>query len=485
MKTQLTVTSWLVPPSTEVTHFLAADNQLVLCNGVVPSYQLGELRKDLGYVAISSAIHATQGITGLYDFRQSATVQKILATSNEYDGTGTQLWYSTGAGFTNISNGSWASVQNQRIEAETFIGYKFFVGYSATDDAFLPPATLRNVSIGSTNIVDMPKAKYIKRFMDRMYVANLEDINNVRQPFRVQWSDVPVAGALTWPALNFLDVDFSEEVTGLGSAFNRLVIFTETNAFTYDGTSLVDNKWPGCASHRTIQAADSYLFYANKDNVWASTGGRPQAIGNDILQLVRNSNPLLWQSCVVDNEYSLYLGTTRANDIDYLNCLATFNVQTGMWRWRELAHPMGALVAVVRTGIDTIAMGNAAVGYVYRKSKYTDAVKYYSDNGKPILAWFRTKAYDFGDPAVWKKVSSVYAYCEDAAGLELRFRVMDKNQESLMPFKPIGVLKQIVNRFDVSLSGYFIQFEGKEYSTRQYFKFHGLTALQERDTTAS
>jgi hypothetical protein len=63
----------------------------------------------------------------------------------------------------------------------------------------------------------------------------------------------------------------------------------------------------GCINGRTIANLGSYLIWANKDNVWASTGGRPTPIANDIKELLLNSTPSNWRAATVGREYYLYL----------------------------------------------------------------------------------------------------------------------------------------------------------------------------------
>src|SRR5690606_18510045 len=106
--------------------------------------------------------------------------------------------------------------------------------------------SLTNETFSTTaNVTDMPQARYITRYRDRMYVANLK-IGSTLQPYRVVFSSVPVSGTLSWtPATDFFDVDYGQAITGLGSAFNRLMIFTDSSAWSYDGNIIVDNKWPG------------------------------------------------------------------------------------------------------------------------------------------------------------------------------------------------------------------------------------------------
>jgi hypothetical protein len=368
------------------------------------------------------------------------------------------------------------------IEMEDFIGYTFFVGYSSTD-GFLPPRTVTSTAtFGTTNTTSMPNAKYIKRYRDRLYIANC-DITGTAYPYRVYFSSVPSAGTITWTvASDFIDIDYSESITGIEENWDRFVIFTEKAAWFYNQDEFKKVWEIGCVNNRTIQKADDYLIWANKDNVWVSTGGKPVPIANDILELVRHSTSSNWRSAVVDGEYNLYLGATTANGLAYTNCLATYNISMGMWRWRELYDSLTAMCTRLTGGDDYLWLGTND-GEVHVKSRYIDSSPVYTDNTKAIVSHFRTKAYDFGDPSIMKFIEKVVAYAGYGGNLQLFYRVFDKNNEIDQEFKPIGTLPKVVNILaDKSMSGYFIQFEGREMGTTKSWEFYGFTAILGTET---
>ena len=477
--------NFLSPPTTEISHFLAEDNQLVICDGVNPSYKLGSLVKDSGYTKIGAGqLEAGKSILGLHNFRQSASVQKLLATVDNAAGTGTQMFYSTGGNWTELTDAetAWVAEANRSIEMEDFIGYCFFVGFNFTAGGWTSPRSLTGTTFGTTNTTSMPNAKYIKRYRDRLYIANC--YNAATQPYRVYFSSVPSAGAITWtPASDFLDVDYSEEITGLGVNFDRLMIFTKTSTYLYNQDELKKSWDIGCINHRTICNLDASIIWVDNNNVWASTsGGRPEPIGNNIMELLKSSvaSGNTPHACVTDREYHLYLGTAvSANGITYTNCVATWNAATNMWRWREYAD-IPSIFATFYTSGQFMQVFGTSTGYVMSKYKMTDALtgtNRNSDNGSPISAWFRTKAYDFGDPTIQKNISKIIAYCENGIGLDFRFRVFNKNNESLSNFTHIMNLEKVINIKDRDLDGHFIQFEGKDYSTKYPFIFHGFSVL--------
>lgn len=456
-----------------------SDNQLSICNGVNLGWRKGSIKKDLGYSQVGTTLETTEDITGLHNFRQSATVQKILATVNNTGGTNLTLQYDNAGTWTVISVGAtYNGFEDCKTYMEDFIGYCFIVGYDSTDNVFLPSASLTGTTFSEiTNVTNMPEAKFIKRYRDRLYIANC-DIAATRYPFRIYYSSVPTAGAITWTtASDFVDLDYGEAITGIGSNWDKLVAFTEFKMYTYDQTNLTMIGDIGCINGDTIQNLGSYLIWADKENVWASTGGRATPIANDIKELLRNATPSAWLGATVNREYHLYLGSTSANGLTYSNCLATFDATLGYWRWRELGESFTALARYTSGSEDFLYMG-AADGEVHVKSKYTDTTPIYADDGVPITSHFRMKAFDFGDPSVDKTIAKIIAYAEDAQQLTLRFRVWNRNNEVVMPFDDIGKLGAVITEFkDTGITGRFIEIEGKEYSSNAPFEFYGLTLL--------
>jgi len=478
---KLHIKHFLQPPMITSSPFIPGDNQLIVCNGVNPSHEYGVLKKDLGYAQVgSTTLAASQPIRSLYHFRQTSAVDKLLATCNDAAGDDdTMLHYSTGGNWTPVADAetAWNGYEDVDVEMEAFIGYCFFVGH-ATTDGFLPVGSLTGTTFStSTNVTNMPGAKYIKRYRDRLYIANC-DISGTAYPYRVYFSSIPTAGAITWTvASDFIDVDYSEQITGIEQNWDRFIIFTEFSAYMYDQASKKKIWDVGCAGQRTIQNVGAFMIFANKDNVYMSTGGRPEPIGNNIRQMLQASSPADWRSAAVDEEYNLYLGdSVSAGGETYTNLMVTYDTLTQMWRWRELGDAVDSLAKYTSSGDDFLVIG-AADREVHKKSKYSDTTPIYADDGIVINAHWRTKAYDLTDPSVIKTIKKVVAYTEFGNNMTLRYRIYDKNREILMPFANIGTLNKVVNTFKKLKykEGNFIQFEGKERSDQKAFRFFGFS----------
>ena len=470
----------------DLSPLLVAPNALSLQLNCNTSYRLGSIYKRLGYSRVQGTIEAGNAITGLFHFRQNSSTVETLATVNDATDDDTQLFYRTTGAWIEIgaAETAWAGVANAAVEIESFIEYAFFVGWDVTD-GFLPVASLTATTTFSTatNVGSMPQAKFIKRYRDRLYIGNCRT-GGTNFPFRVYFSSTPSAGAITWtPATDFIAVDHSEEITGLGENWDRLIVFTEYSAYMYNQA---ENKkvWDvGCSNHRTIKNAGAHMFWANRDGVWDSTGGRPNNIAGRVIDFIRFGNPNNFFAEIVDEEYYLYVGTVTVNGITYTNTVLVYNIPSQTWRTHTYADGFNIFAKVFSAGHDLLYMG-ATDGDVHVHSKYYDATPIYSDGqvgatvGSPIASWFQTGALTMGDPSLPKKIDKIFAYSERAHLLKLKARVIDRNAQVKTEFHKLGELSKYINEFPCNPDkGNWLQIEGTEHSTNPYWSLFGFTVL--------
>ena len=328
----------LAGANTSVSPFLQPENSPVVLSGVNHVQKLGALLKEPGYFRVGDVASAAKSITGLYNFRQSISTQKILRTKNNDAGTNLLLQYNSSGTWTNINVGATYDLfEDCLTEFETFIGYCFIVGYDPADGVFLPSASLTGTTFSEvTNVTDMPEAKYIKRYRDKLYLANCK-YGGTEYAYRVYFSSVPAAGAITWtPASDFIDVDFGEYLTGLGSNWDRLLAFTENSTYMYDQSSWKQVYDTGVANQRTVCTKGAKMYGCDYDGVWESSGGQPQYISGPVQDFIKNGTPRSFFSVIVDEEYRMNVGTVTVDGITWTNCELMFNIPTSTWRWREL-----------------------------------------------------------------------------------------------------------------------------------------------------
>lgn len=453
---------------------LVPENGLYLMDNVNVIYKPGAILKRCGYSQIGATLQAGKSITGLHNFRQSASVQKMLATVDDSTSDDTQLFYSTGGAWTEITGGetAWANKAGINVEMEDFIGYCFFVGYGTTD-GFLPVGSLTNTTFStSTNVTNMPAAKYIKRYRDRLYVANCFETSD--RPYRVYYSGIPTAGSISWTvATDFIDVDYSEEITGIETNWDLLMIFTEYSAYMYNQTSKKKVWDVGCSNHRTIKNSGGYMIWANRDGVWISTGGRPENVSGRIKDFIKYVDMTDTFAEVVDEEYHLYLGSVTVNGVSYSNCTAILNIPTMTWRIHEYYDTPTIFAKFYSSGDDILWMG-ANDGEVHKFGKYTDSTLITSDDGNDIFSWFQTGAIMLGDPTVSKKLNKIFAYADRGLGLNLKSRVIDNNTMGVTEFKKLGEIKKYINEYAVNPNkGNFLQIEGTETGQLPYWSLFG------------
>ncbi|MFA5340670.1 MAG: hypothetical protein WC332_02730, partial [Clostridia bacterium] len=224
--------------------------------------------KDTGYSRVGDVSSAgAKPITGLFDWRPAGGTQRILRTKNDDTGANMTLQYNNAGTWTNINVGSsWDAYEDCKVEMENFIGYCFFVGYDATDNVFLPVASLTGTTFStSTNVTNMPMGKYIVRYRDKLYVLNCK-ISSTVYPYSVYASEIPSAGTLAWTPTQ-INTGYGEEITGGAVNWDKLLVFTDSRAYVYDGSSM-KKAWDRGAFHRTIKNNGQMMVFCDNTNVW-------------------------------------------------------------------------------------------------------------------------------------------------------------------------------------------------------------------------
>ena len=454
---------------------------LYVQSNVVTSYKIGIPTKRCGYALLGDVLQASKSITGLFNYRESSVVQTLLATINDATDDDTQLFALSGGTWSEITAAetAWANKANINVEMEHFLGECFFVGHGTTD-GFISPRNYRlsTDTFGTNNTTGMPSAKFIKRYRDRLYIANTF-IGGTATPFRMYYSTVPSSGAITWDTTNnYIDVDYNEAITGIGSNWDKMVLFTEYSAFFFTNPPIIKKlAWDvGCSNHRTIRNIGQYMIWTSMDGVHMSQGGGyPVNISGrvkDFVQFVNTTNSF---AEVVDEEYHLYIGAVTVNGISYANTTLIFNLATGTWRVHEYYDNMSVFAKYYINGQDFMMMGSTS-GFVHQLGKYTDSTLVTTDNSQPIHSMFQTGALDFGHPSLKKMLNNLTVYSDRAQGLSLKARVIDANNQGVSHWQTLGELSSYITEFSIRpREGNFIQIEGVENGSNQYWSLLGMT----------
>ncbi len=461
-------------------------DQPYLMNGCSNTWRIGAVTKDPGYNLVDAQIHANKSILGLYNFRQVPGTEKMLATLNDATGADTELWYKTSAGaWTEIgaAQTAWAGLTGMNVEMESFIGYCFFVGYNGT--SFLPVGSLTDTTFSTiTNVTSMPQAKFIKRYNGKIYVANCRT-GGTNYPFRVYNSSFPTAAAITWTlTTDLLDVDYSEEVTGMETAFNNLIVFTEYQTYMFDGSSWTARWAQGCSAHRTIKKYKSYLVWCDFDGVQISTGGQPQNISGEIDILYKAGNPRNYFSEIVGEQYFLYLGNITVGDESYSNLVAVFDIGKSIWWVRELGSPMTTFAKFNNAGKLRLFMGNNN-GQIFNKGQYIDgaagatgfeATLLKSDNGSDISSSIELAPFHLDNLNKFKKLNELILFADRPKGVKVYARALDSTSRIITPYETIGELTAYINSFSPDVDdAVMIQIMLEETGQNEYWSFLGYT----------
>lgn len=488
--------------NTNVSPLIQPAESVFVLDGCTNSFKLGAITKDTGYSRVAGQVEANKSILGLYQFIQSSTVEKILATSNDSGGTNTELNYrANGAGaWSTISlGGAWNGVTNQNVEMVGFIGYCFFAGVDSSNN-FLPVGSLTGTTFStSTNVSSMPQAKYLVKYRDRLYALNCK-YGGTAYPYRAVASSPVTAGAITWNVSGsptssgggFLDVDYSLDITGGAVNSDRLMIFTDESCYFYDQTQFKILWDTGCCNHRTIVSKGAYMIWCSSDGVWISTGGQPQNISGEVIDFIRNGTPANFFAKVVDEVYHLYVGTVTVNGVTYTNTTLKFNINTSNWEWREYYNNMTTFARYKNSSKKYRLYMGDTTGTVWDKGKYTDTTLVSGDaqttagtGGQNINAICELAPFSIGLAGMMggaqnnlqrlKIIRDLYAFADRAQGVNVRGRIIDRNSRVLTPYKPIGQLVSYVNSFQVNIdNGVLLQLEFTESSTNDYFSILGL-----------
>ena len=109
--------------NTNTNPFLLGNDFSILSN-TNNVYEPGTLLKETGYKQVGNVAIA-KPVTGLHNFRQSSSVQKILSTANDSGDDDTQLFYNNAGTWTEISAAEtlWSGKASINVDMTTYLGY--------------------------------------------------------------------------------------------------------------------------------------------------------------------------------------------------------------------------------------------------------------------------------------------------------------------------------------------------------------------------
>lgn len=408
--------------------------------------EIGTVTRFQGYEDYGNAI-AASSILGLYDFKTSAGSKKWLAVNGTVlyrDESGT--WTSTHTGLTT----------GKQAEFCTHLDTCIMV--NGTDAAIKSTDGVTWSALGGSP----PVAKYVVTFNNSVYMLNVSGNTS-----RMQWSD---DGTIeTWTATNIQDIStnigIGDQITGGTVNNNALLIFKNYSVWRWDTYELlVLHPTVGCRSPRSIATLDEWTFWLSHKGVYATNGGKPFRISNQIRDFIDGISDIT--GCVgwvEDNFYYLYIGTSNS----VTNCLLIYDYDNNVWSYKSLG-------VVPKIGMTLTTSGNSrsmyfgdSLGQVYKFKTGNN------DDGNPIPFKWLSPSLTSAAPYLRKDYQYLYIYLDQNTkpGIDVFYSV------DYGDFEPLGKAYKVVSElsFPEKTKGHNIRIVFASNHSKTHPKIYGYT----------
>lgn len=413
-----------------VSRLLMQDNDLnKIENG--EQLQVGNIYKCRGYTIKGSAVNNGYSILGMINAIKSSdqTMKQIVVADGAshsdaytFDSI-TNAWTAHGLGLTTGS----------KAQFESFMNGFYMVNF--TEATRFNDLTQWYTT---TNVTSAAKAKYIKLYLGRIYLAYVVS-GSTTYPSKVTYSELPNGSPLqtTWnDVLNFIDVDTDngDYITGLEVNVSRLVIFKQNSLYLYDTNTL--QQLPGCpgtVSQRSVANIQGHTLYLHNTGIWDLNGSNSTLISRNIQDIIDGINNItISNACaaVSGDHYYLFLGdiSNPSKGLTISKCLIDYNIALNSFSWRSLKDNPTSFVnfsdpttsvlydSATRSYDDANTLYDGGTGAPPKIYFGSDAGSVYQFNnggkfnGVNISLTIETKDYYLGYPAFWKLMQKVYIF---------------------------------------------------------------------------
>lgn len=393
--------------------------------------KIGRIDKIQGYSQWGTPVHTNYNILGMVNaIRASDGTQKQIVIA---DGASNSDAYT----FDPINN-MWTPhhlglTSGSKAQFELFLNGFYMVNF--TDATRFNDLTQWYTT---TNVTSAAKAKYIKLYLGRIYLAYVVS-GGTTYPSKVTYSDLPNGTPLqtTWnDALNFFDVDTDngDVITGLEVNASRLLVFKQNSLYLYDTNTLQQLPGvPGTVSQRSVANIQGHTLYLHRSGVWDFTGSSSTLISRPIQDIIDGINAKnLLNTCAITqgDHYYLFLGDIYNPDtgLTIKACLLDYNIAFQAWTWRSLKD--NPLCFIFYPDVSTnIMYDSPTLTYNDANTLYdggafgSDKLFFGSDlgsvflfnqggqmHGKNISVTIETKDYWLGYPAFFKLMQKVIVF---------------------------------------------------------------------------
>ncbi len=433
---------------TNVSPFFAGKNYSPNALNVEYAQSLGSVSKATQYAQYGSDAGGTK-IQGIFPFQAADNTKRLFMASNGIiyeDVAGT--WTSRKTGLSDSTDYGSAMFYNRLYVANGSDGLQY------TDDG----TTWNNVSaaVGS----------HIAVFKNRLYLANIGSGSNRN---RFEYSDL---GDGTTVANNTVD-EIESAINGIHATYNVLYLFTEKSFWSWDETYLqkVDNV--GTTAGRSVASGNGRLFFANRDGVWMSTGGKAQLISRPVqywIDGVSASNYSEYNAAFWKNEYYLWIGDTQ----DQANVVLVFNTLYNTWRILTNWPSEEMAVWTNTSGEENLYFGNNAADSLVFKAQ-----EVYSQAGVSTASVYD---YDVQFPATPDKEFqgiSIHCFAESDGNPVFQLSYALDSEDTFHELyswvlQGNGYMEQVKIDLPSSCKGKAVQFRVSETGSANAWHWHGI-----------
>ena len=150
---------------------ITPNNSVYLANNLIFDESLGRAKLRKGTTQMGSQLVDAKSILGLYQHILAAGTKKMLAVINDSGDSNTDVFYSSGTGWTICTGSGINLTKNLKAHFATFLDTTVLVNGTeaiTTENGIAWVATAGNLDVG-----DMPKGKYVAEWQDKIYIAGV------------------------------------------------------------------------------------------------------------------------------------------------------------------------------------------------------------------------------------------------------------------------------------------------------------------------
>ena len=312
--------------------------------------------------------------------------------------------------------------------------------------------------------VVVPKAKYLARLHQRIFLANIIDptypsaSKTVRYSYRgwnpiidkAEISDyIYDAPMLIFPMSNHFEVDaedIEDEITAIHAYQNNIMIFTQRCMFLWregmtEPVKLADNI--GCIRDDTVQEFEGKLVWLSHNGVYEYNGSSVKNITQEKVESIFDDITMAnyATACIFDRKYFLAADfNPNANNLN--NAVLVYDFDLKKWHKREYTAADGSTLYIDYFYVDYD--GADETMYVACKNSSAECLiaqfeDGYKDEDQKITCPFKTKYYGFGAPDVAKSLRVSYLDVENFSGSVSTKIYIDSLNEEKRSFTHSGI----------------------------------------------